>query len=126
MRRSTSGSTASPSRCRRGPRSSSAGWSCGTRPRRRSGAGAFYGPKIGFAFRDVLERTWTLATVQIDCAMPERFGLSYVTPEGTEATPAMVHRAVLGSIERFIAILVEHTGGKLPLWLAPEQVRLVT
>src|SRR5262249_38289177 len=89
------------------------------------GEGAFYGPKIGFDFRDVLERTWTLATVQIDCAMPERFGLSYVTPEGTEATPAMIHRAVLGSIERFIAILLEHTAGKLPLWLAPVQVRVL-
>jgi threonyl-tRNA synthetase len=66
------------------------------------GQGAFYGPKIGFDFRDVLERTWTLATVQIDCAMPERFGLRYVTPEGTEATPVMIHRAVLGTLERFI------------------------
>ncbi len=89
------------------------------------GQGAFYGPKIGFDFKDVLERTWTLATVQIDCAMPERFGLGYVTPEGTEATPMMVHRAVLGSLERFIAILLEHTGGKLPLWLAPVQVRIL-
>jgi threonyl-tRNA synthetase len=89
------------------------------------GEGAFYGPKIGFDFRDVLERSWTLATIQIDCAMPERFGLAYVTPEGTEATPVMLHRAVLGSIERFIAILLEHTAGKLPLWLAPEQVRVV-
>jgi threonyl-tRNA synthetase len=89
------------------------------------GEGAFYGPKIGFDFRDVLERTWTLATVQIDCAMPERFGLRYVTPEGSEATPAMIHRAVLGSLERFIAILLEHTGGRLPLWLAPVQVRVL-
>jgi threonyl-tRNA synthetase len=89
------------------------------------GEGAFYGPKIGFDFRDVLERVWTLATVQIDCAMPERFGLTYVTPEGSEATPAMIHRAVLGSIERFIAILLEHTAGKLPLWLAPVQVRVL-
>jgi threonyl-tRNA synthetase len=89
------------------------------------GQGAFYGPKIGFDFKDVLERTWTLATVQIDCAMPERFGLRYVTPEGTDATPVMIHRAVLGSIERFIAILLEHTGGKLPLWLAPVQVRVL-
>ncbi|HJQ85644.1 MAG TPA: threonine--tRNA ligase [Candidatus Binatia bacterium] len=90
-----------------------------------AGQGAFYGPKIGFDFRDVLERTWTLATVQIDCAMPERFGLRYVTPEGTEATPVMIHRAVLGSLERFIAILLEHTAGKLPLWLAPIQVRVL-
>src|SRR5262245_32400245 len=89
------------------------------------GEGAFYGPKIGFDFRDVIERTWTLATVQVDCAMPERFGLTYVTPEGNEATPAMIHRAVLGSLERFIAILLEHTAGKLPLWLAPEQVRVL-
>src|SRR5205814_1788931 len=89
------------------------------------GEGAFYGPKIGFDFRDVLERSWTLATVQIDCAMPERFGLEYVTPDGTNATPMMIHRAVLGSLERFIAILIEHTAGKFPLWLAPEQVRVV-
>ncbi|MBM4263555.1 MAG: threonine--tRNA ligase [Deltaproteobacteria bacterium] len=90
------------------------------------GEGAFYGPKIGFDFKDVLERTWTLATVQIDCAMPERFGLRYVTPEGNEATPVMLHRAVLGSIERFIAILLEHCAGALPLWLAPVQLRLLT
>ncbi len=89
------------------------------------GEGAFYGPKIGFDFRDVLERSWTLATVQIDCAMPERFGLRYVAPDGSEATPMMIHRAVLGSLERFIAILLEHTAGKLPAWLAPEQVRVL-
>jgi threonyl-tRNA synthetase len=89
------------------------------------GEGAFYGPKIGFDFKDVLERTWTLATIQIDCAMPERFGLTYVTADGSEATPFMIHRAVLGSLERFIAILIEHTGGKLPLWLAPVQVRVL-
>jgi len=90
------------------------------------GEGAFYGPKIGFDFRDVLERSWTLATVQIDCAMPERFGLKYVTPESATATPVMLHRAVLGSIERFIAILLEHTAGNFPLWLAPVQVRVLT
>ena len=90
------------------------------------GEGAFYGPKIGFDFRDVLERSWTLATVQIDCAMPERFGLKYVTPDGTEAAPVMLHRAVLGSIERFIAILLEHCAGAFPLWLAPVQVRILT
>ncbi len=73
----------------------------------------------------VLERSWTLATVQIDCAMPERFTLTYVTAEGTEATPVMLHRAVLGSLERFIAILLEHTAGRLPLWLAPVQVRVL-
>ena len=90
------------------------------------GEGAFYGPKIGFDFRDVLERSWTLATVQIDCAMPERFGLSYVTAEGTEATPVMLHRAILGSIERFIAIFLEHCAGAFPLWLAPVQLKILT
>jgi threonyl-tRNA synthetase len=90
------------------------------------GEGAFYAPKIGFDFRDVLDRSWTLATVQIDCVMPERFGLKYVTPEGTEETPVMLHRAVLGSIERFIAILLEHCGGNLPFWLAPVQVKILT
>ena len=90
------------------------------------GEGAFYGPKIGFDFRDVIERSWTLATVQIDCAMPERFGLKYVTAEGSEATPVMVHRAVLGSIERFIAIFLEHCAGAFPLWLAPVQLRILT
>ena len=90
------------------------------------GEGAFYGPKIGFDFRDVLERSWTLATVQIDCAMPERFGLRYVTPEGTEGTPVMLHRAILGSIERFIAILLEHCAGAFPLWLAPVQLKILT
>ena len=90
------------------------------------GEGAFYGPKIGFDFRDVLERPWTLATVQIDCAMPDRFDLRYVTPEGTEAVPVMLHRAVLGSIERFIAILLEHCAGAFPLWLAPVQARILT
>ena len=90
------------------------------------GEGAFYGPKIGFDFRDVLERSWTLATIQIDCAMPDRFQLKYVTPQGTEGTPVMLHRAVLGSIERFIAIFLEHCAGALPLWLAPVQVKILT
>src|SRR5213594_1987647 len=90
------------------------------------GQGAFYGPKIGFDFRDVLERSWTLATIQLDCAMPERFGLQYVTPEGSEATPVMLHRAVLGSLERFIAILLEHCAGAFPLWLAPVQLKILT
>jgi threonyl-tRNA synthetase len=91
-----------------------------------SGEGAFYGPKIGFDFRDVLERSWTLATVQIDCAMPERFGLRYVRSDGTDGTPVMLHRAILGSIERFIAIFLEHCAGAFPLWLAPVQLKIVT
>ncbi|MBI2346597.1 MAG: threonine--tRNA ligase [Deltaproteobacteria bacterium] len=89
------------------------------------GEGAFYGPKIGFDVRDVLDRSWTLATVQIDCAMPDRFGLRYVAKDGREATPAMLHRVVLGSIERFLGILLEQTAGKLPVWLAPVQIMVL-
>ncbi|HYC23812.1 MAG TPA: threonine--tRNA ligase [Candidatus Bathyarchaeia archaeon] len=90
------------------------------------GDGAFYGPKIAFNFRDALRRSWTLSTIQIDCAMPDRFGITYVRPDGSEGRPTMLHRAVLGSIERFIAILIEHTGGALPLWLAPVQVKVLS
>ena len=89
------------------------------------GDGAFYGPKIAFNFRDVLKRSWTLATIQIDCAMPDRFGVTYVKPDGQEGRPVMLHRAVLGSLERFLAILLEHTAGDFPLWLAPQQVRVL-
>ena len=90
------------------------------------GDGAFYGPKIAFNFRDALKRSWTLSTIQVDCAMPDRFGIRYVRPDGSEGRPVMLHRAILGSIERFIAILIEHTAGALPLWLAPEQVRVLS
>ncbi|MDG2306792.1 MAG: threonine--tRNA ligase [Candidatus Binatia bacterium] len=90
-----------------------------------AGDGAFYGPKIAFNFRDVLKRSWTLATIQIDCAMPDRFGVSYIKPDGKEGRPTMLHRAVLGSLERFLAILLEHTAGDFPLWLAPVQVRVL-
>lgn len=89
------------------------------------GDGAFYGPKIAFNFRDVLKRSWTLSTLQIDCAMPDRFGVTYVQPDGQEGRPAMLHRAVLGSLERFLGILLEHTAGDFPLWLAPIQVRVL-
>ena len=90
------------------------------------GDGAFYGPKIDFAVIDAMKREWQLSTVQLDFSMPERFSLGYVDSEGGERCPVMIHRAVLGSLERFIAILLEHTGGALPLWLAPCQVRFVT
>jgi threonyl-tRNA synthetase len=90
------------------------------------GDGAFYGPKVAFNFRDVLKRDWTLSTIQLDCAMPDRFGIKYTCPDGSEGRPMMLHRAVLGSLERFIAILLEHTAGALPLWLAPEQVRVLS
>ena len=90
------------------------------------GDGAFYGPKIDFLFRDALRRDWQLTTVQLDYNLPERFDLTYVTPEGREERPVMIHRALFGSIERFLGILVEHTGGAFPTWLAPVQVKVLT
>ncbi len=84
--------------------------------------GAFYGPKIQCDFKDAIGRSWQLSTVQLDMAMPGRFGLRYVGRDGQEHQPAMIHRAMLGSLERFIGIYLEHTGGNLPLWLAPVQV----
>jgi threonyl-tRNA synthetase len=85
------------------------------------GDGAFYGPKIDFHVSDALGRTWQLGTVQLDYQMPARFGLTYVGADGAEHQPVMIHRAMLGSIERFMAILIEQTGGAFPLWLAPVQ-----
>lgn len=85
------------------------------------GEGAFYGPKIECHFRDTLGRSWQLSTFQLDMAMPGRFGLAYIGRDGDEHTPAMVHRAILGSLERFIGVYLEHTGGDFPLWLAPIQ-----
>lgn len=90
------------------------------------GDGAFYGPKIDFCVLDALGREWQLSTVQLDFFLPERFELGYVDADNTTKRPVMIHRAVLGSLERFIGILIEHTGGALPLWLAPQQVRFVT
>jgi threonyl-tRNA synthetase len=87
-----------------------------------AGDGAFYGPKIDFHVSDALGRSWQLGTVQLDYQMPERFGLRYVGADGAEHQPVMIHRAMLGSIERFIAILVEQTAGALPVWLSPVQV----
>jgi len=86
------------------------------------GDGAFYGPKIDFHIRDCLKRSWQLGTIQLDFSMPQRFGLLYTDKDNTEKTPVMIHRAILGSFERFIGILIEHYGGNLPLWLSPEQV----
>jgi threonyl-tRNA synthetase len=85
------------------------------------GEGAFYGPKIDFHVRDAMGRDWQLGTVQLDYQMPERFELAYIGADGGEHRPVMIHRAMLGSLERFIGILVEHTAGSLPLWLAPIQ-----
>jgi threonyl-tRNA synthetase len=89
------------------------------------GDGAFYGPKIDFHIRDCLKRSWQLGTIQLDFSMPERFGLVYTDKDNTEKTPVMIHRAVLGSFERFIGILIEHYGGNFPLWLSPEQARIL-
>ncbi|HDZ69318.1 MAG TPA: threonine--tRNA ligase [Phycisphaerales bacterium] len=89
------------------------------------GDGAFYGPKIDFHIKDCLKRSWQLGTIQLDFSMPARFGLVYTGKDNTEKTPVMIHRAVLGSFERFIGILIEHYGGGFPLWLAPEQARIL-
>lgn len=91
------------------------------------GDGAFYGPKIDFNFMDALKRWWQLATIQLDFgALPERFDLEYVATDGAARRPVMIHRAVLGTIERFMGILIEHCAGAFPLWLAPVQVKVLT
>ena len=89
------------------------------------GGGAFYGPKIDIKVKDALGRLWQCTTVQFDFNEPERFDLSYVGDDGKEHRPYMVHRALLGSLERFFAILVEHYGGAFPLWLAPVQAVVI-
>ncbi len=90
------------------------------------GEAAMYGPKMDFMAVDALGREWQLATVQLDYAMPARFGLEYTDKDGTKKTPIMVHCALLGAIERFMSIFIEHTAGWFPLWCAPEQVRILT
>ncbi|MDD5706404.1 MAG: threonine--tRNA ligase [Kiritimatiellae bacterium] len=89
------------------------------------GGGAFYGPKIDLKIRDALGRPWQLSTIQFDFNEPERFAMTYVGEDGQEHQPYMVHRALLGSLERFFGILIEHYGGAFPVWLAPEQVRVL-
>lgn len=89
------------------------------------GEGAFYGPKIEFSLRDCLNRVWQCGTLQVDFSMPERLGASYVAEDNSRQTPIMLHRAILGSLERFIGILLEHYAGHLPVWLAPVQVVLM-
>ncbi|MCC6213768.1 MAG: threonine--tRNA ligase [Polyangiaceae bacterium] len=90
------------------------------------GEGAFYGPKLEFHVTDAIGRSWQLGTIQLDYALPERFGLEYVGTDGAAHRPVMLHRAILGSVERFLGIYLEHVAGKLPVWLAPEQARIVT
>jgi len=88
------------------------------------GEGAFYGPKVDFHFRDAIGRLWQLTTVQCDFALPERFDMEYVGEDNRRHRPVMIHRAILGAVERFSAVLIEHYAGAFPLWLAPEQVWL--
>lgn len=90
-----------------------------------AGEAAFYGPKIDFMFKDAIGREWQLATAQLDFVMPERFGLEYTDNEGNKQTPVMIHRAVAGSLERFMAVIIEHFAGNFPLWLAPQQVAII-
>jgi threonyl-tRNA synthetase len=90
------------------------------------GEGAFYGPKIEFVLRDAIGRDWQCGTLQVDLNMPGRLGATYVGEDGQKRTPVMLHRAMLGSLERFMGILIEHHAGNLPLWLAPQQIEVLT
>jgi len=98
-----------------------AGWSYDV----NHGDGAFYGPKLDFQVTDAIGRPWQLGTLQVDFSNPERFDLHYTAEDGSKQRPVVLHRAILGSLERFFGILIEHTGGDFPFWLAPEQVRVV-
>lgn len=93
--------------------------------KRVEGEAAFYGPKIDFQFKDALGREWQLGTAQLDFQMPERFGLEYTDQNGSKQTPIMIHRAVAGSLERFMALAIEHFGGHFPLWLSPDQIAIL-
>lgn len=89
------------------------------------GDGAFYGPKLDFKVKDCMNRVWQCGTIQLDMNLPERFDVTYINEEGEKERPVMIHRACLGSIERFIGIIIEHFAGAFPLWIAPEQVRVL-
>ncbi len=93
--------------------------------KRVEGEAAFYGPKLDFMFKDAIGREWQLATIQCDFNLPERFNLSYVNEKGEKERPVVIHRAISGSLERFMGVMIEHFAGNFPLWLAPEQVRIV-
>jgi threonyl-tRNA synthetase len=90
-----------------------------------AGEGAFYGPKIDIKLKDALDRKWQCATIQCDFTMPDRFDLTYVGADGERHRPVMIHRVVLGSIERFLGVLIEHYAGAFPVWLAPIQARIL-
>ncbi|NRA48414.1 MAG: threonine--tRNA ligase, partial [Phaeodactylibacter sp.] len=89
------------------------------------GEAAFYGPKLDFMVKDAIGRSWQLGTIQVDYNLPERFELEYIGSDNQPHRPVMIHRAPFGSLERFISIMIEHTGGKFPLWLAPEQFAIL-
>ena len=89
------------------------------------GEAAFYGPKLDFMVRDAIGRSWQLGTIQVDYNLPERFELEYTGSDNAKHRPVMIHRAPFGSLERFVAVLIEHCEGKFPLWLNPEQVAIL-
>ena len=89
------------------------------------GGGVFYGPKIDIKIRDSLGRPWQCTTIQVDFNLPERFKMNYIAKSGRKQQPIMIHRALIGSIERFIGVLLEHYGGALPLWLSPTQIWII-
>ena len=97
----------------------------GLQARVEYGEAAFYGPKLDFMVKDAIGRRWQLGTIQVDYNLPERFGLEYMGSDNQKHRPVMIHRAPFGSMERFVAVLIEHTGGKFPLWLTPDQVAVL-
>jgi threonyl-tRNA synthetase len=99
--------------------------SIGKEYRVNPGDGAFYGPKLDFKLRDSMKRIWQCGTIQLDMNLPERFDLTYIDSNGEKKRPVMLHRALYGSIERFIGILIEHYGGAFPTWMAPVQVKVI-
>ena len=112
-----------PGRGRRcGRRCAAAGLECTLNP----GEGAFYGPKLEFVLRDAIGRDWQCGTLQVDFVLPERLDAAYIGADGAKHRPVMLHRAILGSLERFIGMLIEHYAGRLPLWLAPVQAVVAT
>lgn len=93
--------------------------------RRVEGEAAFYGPKLDFMFKDAIGREWQLATIQCDFNLPERFDLTFINENGKKERPVVIHRAISGSLERFMGVMIEHFGGNFPLWLSPEQIRVI-
>jgi threonyl-tRNA synthetase len=94
--------------------------------KRVEGEAAFYGPKLDFMFKDALNREWQLSTIQADFNLPERFDLSFVNEDGEDERPVVIHRAISGSLERFLGVMIEHFGGWFPFWLAPQQIKILT